>query len=156
VQHTKVLDEESVHQKCFNYALTNLLFGLCRSVWMIELLVNLPSPILSWSSSTPFYPRSVASQEANPNSFSFHYLHLWACSWILWRAWGCVSLCVGIDRKTNASRLMLTWWSMEKWNVTLVLKTLIIPTKHYYGKDHMCSWKTFEKQEKKTWNITLY
>jgi len=22
----------SMHQKCFNYALTNLLFGLCRSV----------------------------------------------------------------------------------------------------------------------------
>ncbi len=30
--------------KCPNYALTNLLFGLCRSVWVIELLVNLPSP----------------------------------------------------------------------------------------------------------------
>jgi len=31
--------------KCFNYALTNLLFGLCMSVWVIKLLVNLPSPI---------------------------------------------------------------------------------------------------------------
>jgi len=30
--------------KCFNYALTNLLFGLCRSVWVIESLVNLHSP----------------------------------------------------------------------------------------------------------------
>ncbi len=29
-----------------NYALTNLLFGLCRSVWVIEMLVNLPSPIM--------------------------------------------------------------------------------------------------------------
>ncbi len=27
-----------------NYPLTNLLFGLCKSVWIIELLVNLPSP----------------------------------------------------------------------------------------------------------------
>jgi hypothetical protein len=26
--------------KCSNYALTNLLFGLCRSVWVIELRVN--------------------------------------------------------------------------------------------------------------------
>jgi hypothetical protein len=33
-----------VHQKCSNYALTNLLFGLCRSVSVIELLVNLLSP----------------------------------------------------------------------------------------------------------------
>jgi hypothetical protein len=31
--------------KCSNYALTNLLFGLCRSVWISELFVNLPSPI---------------------------------------------------------------------------------------------------------------
>jgi hypothetical protein len=31
--------------KCSNYALTNLLFGLCRSVWMIELRINLLSPI---------------------------------------------------------------------------------------------------------------
>jgi hypothetical protein len=31
--------------KCSNYALTNLLFGLCRSMWVIELLINLLSPI---------------------------------------------------------------------------------------------------------------
>jgi hypothetical protein len=31
--------------KCSNYALTNLLFGLCKTVWVIELLVNLPNPI---------------------------------------------------------------------------------------------------------------
>ncbi len=34
-----------MHQKCSNYALLNLLFGLYRSVWIIELLVILPSPI---------------------------------------------------------------------------------------------------------------
>ncbi len=31
--------------KCFNYALTNLLFSLCRSMWVSELLFNLPNPI---------------------------------------------------------------------------------------------------------------
>jgi hypothetical protein len=31
--------------KCSNYVLTNLLFGLCRTMWVIELLVNIPSPI---------------------------------------------------------------------------------------------------------------
>jgi hypothetical protein len=31
--------------KCFNYALINLLFGLCRFVWIKEMFVNLPSPI---------------------------------------------------------------------------------------------------------------
>ncbi len=30
--------------RCPDYALINLLFGLCKSVWVIELLVNLPSP----------------------------------------------------------------------------------------------------------------
>jgi len=30
--------------KCSNYALINSLFGLCRSMWVIDLLVNLPSP----------------------------------------------------------------------------------------------------------------
>jgi hypothetical protein len=30
--------------KCSNYTLTNLLFGLCKFVWIIELLANLPSP----------------------------------------------------------------------------------------------------------------
>jgi hypothetical protein len=32
--------------KCSNYTLTNLLFGLCRSMWLSELLVNHLSPIL--------------------------------------------------------------------------------------------------------------
>jgi hypothetical protein len=35
---------ESVHQKCPNYALTILLFGFCRSVWIIDSLVTCPSP----------------------------------------------------------------------------------------------------------------
>jgi hypothetical protein len=34
----------SMHKKCSNYVLINLLFGLCKSVWVIDLLVNLPSP----------------------------------------------------------------------------------------------------------------
>jgi hypothetical protein len=33
-----------MHQKFSNYALTKLLFGWCRSMWVIELLVNLPNP----------------------------------------------------------------------------------------------------------------
>jgi hypothetical protein len=39
-----------VHQKCFNYAQINLLFGLCRSVWIIDLLATHPS----------FHPRPSA------------------------------------------------------------------------------------------------
>jgi hypothetical protein len=29
-------DGSSVHQKCYNYALTNFLFGLCRSMGIID------------------------------------------------------------------------------------------------------------------------
>ncbi len=36
-------DGSSLHKKCSSYALTNLLFGLCRSVWVIGMLVNRPS-----------------------------------------------------------------------------------------------------------------
>ncbi len=34
----------SVHQKCSNHALTNLLFGLCRSMWIINMFIARPSP----------------------------------------------------------------------------------------------------------------
>jgi hypothetical protein len=34
-----------VHQNFFNYALANLLFGLCRSVWIIVLVIICPSLI---------------------------------------------------------------------------------------------------------------
>jgi hypothetical protein len=33
-----------MYKKCFNYALTNLLFGLCSSMWVINVLVTLCSP----------------------------------------------------------------------------------------------------------------
>jgi hypothetical protein len=35
----------SVHQKCSSYAQTNLLFGLCKSVWVNDLFINFLSPI---------------------------------------------------------------------------------------------------------------
>ncbi len=49
--------------KCFNYALTNLLFGLCRSMWMIKMLVNHFSSILelqhAFLLSTCYKPKSA-------------------------------------------------------------------------------------------------
>ncbi len=35
----------SMHEKCSNYALINLLFGLCKSVWIIDSLIIRPNPI---------------------------------------------------------------------------------------------------------------
>ncbi len=34
-----------VQQKCSNYALINLLYGFCRSIWVIDPLVTHPNPI---------------------------------------------------------------------------------------------------------------
>ncbi len=79
----------SVHQKCSNFALTNLLFGLCKSVWIIKQLIIHLSP--SWSSSTPLYPKSITNQKSHPNSFSFCYLDLWTHNWVHQGAWRCVT-----------------------------------------------------------------
>jgi hypothetical protein len=38
---------------CSNYTLTDLLFGLCRSVWISEFLVNIPSPNLELQHALP-------------------------------------------------------------------------------------------------------
>jgi hypothetical protein len=35
-----------MHQKCSNYALTNLLFRLCKSMWIIDRLSLILVPIL--------------------------------------------------------------------------------------------------------------
>jgi hypothetical protein len=75
-----------VHQKCFNCALTNLLFGLCRSVWIIFLLINLPS--LNYEASTcPSTPK-CCDPKSMSNSFSFCCFHLWTRNWVHQRAWG--------------------------------------------------------------------
>jgi hypothetical protein len=51
--------------KCSNYTLTNLLFGLCKFVWVIELLVNLLSPHPG-ASSHPSTPEVLQARERAP------------------------------------------------------------------------------------------
>jgi len=50
----------SMYQKCSNYALTNLLFGLCRSIWIINPLVIHPNPHLG-ALACSFYHRNVVN-----------------------------------------------------------------------------------------------
>ncbi len=59
--------------KCSNYALTNFLFDLCRSVRVIKCLLFFL--VSSRSSSTPLYPQSATSQGACPNSLLFCCFH---------------------------------------------------------------------------------
>ncbi len=51
--------------KCSNYALTNLLFVLCRFMWVIDLLVNLPS-FHPGASTCPSTPEVLQAKECAP------------------------------------------------------------------------------------------
>jgi hypothetical protein len=59
----------SVHQKCFNYALTNL-FGLCRFMWIIEPLVIRPNLNLE-APTHPFTPEMLRAKEYTPTPYRF-------------------------------------------------------------------------------------
>jgi hypothetical protein len=67
-----------VHQKCSNSALTNLLFGLCRSAWIIELLVICPSFILKLQHA--LLPPKCCKPKNAPQFLFFCCLHLWTHS----------------------------------------------------------------------------
>jgi hypothetical protein len=60
----------SVYQKCSNYALTNLLFGLCRSMWVIEFLVTLSSPHLKIPT-RPSTPKMLRARECAPTPYPY-------------------------------------------------------------------------------------
>jgi hypothetical protein len=55
----------SVHQKCSSYALINLLFKLCRFMWVIELLITLPSPHPG-ALACPFTSKVLRAEERAP------------------------------------------------------------------------------------------
>jgi hypothetical protein len=87
----------SMHQKCSKHALTNLLFGLCRSMWIIDPLIIHPSPhlgaptcssthevlwvrertqllsLFSFSNSHLNLSRSVGVRECHNQGFSVRY-----------------------------------------------------------------------------------
>jgi hypothetical protein len=62
--------DSSVHQKCSNYALTNLLFGLCKSVWIIDPLVTHPSPHHE-APTPPSTPKMLWTKECTPIFYLF-------------------------------------------------------------------------------------
>jgi hypothetical protein len=61
---------EFVHQKCSNYALTNLLFGLCIPMWIIDPLITRPNPHLG-TPTCPSTPRVQQVKEHIPVPFTF-------------------------------------------------------------------------------------
>jgi hypothetical protein len=89
--------------KCSNYALTNLLFGLCRSMWVIEFLFNLPSPIQELEHA-PLIPK-CCKPRSTPQLLFLRCLHLWTCSWIHQITWGCVRDSLIENLKNNLLRI---------------------------------------------------
>ncbi len=116
--------------KCSNYALTNLLFGLCRSVWISDVLINLLNPISELQHAT--LPWSVVNQGARSNSLSLCCFHLWTRSWVHWKAWGCVTDArVALEKIIN--RILDICNTNEGWVVKKMRSTMMI-SKADHGK----------------------
>ncbi len=58
----------SMHQKCSNYALTNLLFDLYRSMWIID-ACHSPNPHPG-APTRPFTPKVLRAKERAPTPYS--------------------------------------------------------------------------------------
>jgi hypothetical protein len=58
----------SMHQKCSNHALTNLLFDLCKFVWIIDPLVIHPSPHLG-APTRPSTPKVLQAKKHAPTPY---------------------------------------------------------------------------------------
>ncbi len=81
----------SVHQKCSNYALTDLLFGLYKFVWIIDPLVIHPSPHLR-APTCPSTPGTLGAKEHAPTPYpSIVCTHIWVYQGI----WECVNFLRG-------------------------------------------------------------
>ncbi len=59
-----------MHQKCSNYALTNLLFSLCKFVGIIDPFFIHPSPHPK-APTRPFTPKVLQVKERTPIFYSF-------------------------------------------------------------------------------------
>jgi len=56
-----------VYQEYYNYALTNLLFGLCKLVWIVDPLVILLNPYFG-TPTCPFYPKVLRAKKCIPTT----------------------------------------------------------------------------------------
>jgi hypothetical protein len=94
-----------VHQECYNYTLTNLVFGLCKLVWIVDLLVIIYSfyPI---TPTHPSYPKMLQVGEHIPTFFFFHCFHLRIHIWVLRGVWGCVTWYLSVEFKRTTNGLL--------------------------------------------------
>jgi hypothetical protein len=93
-----------MHQKCFNYALTNLLFSSCRSKWVIEFLVTFRSPHPGVPTH-PFTPKVLWAREFAPILYPF-IVCTFRLAIELLRSLGCVAWHQSFDRTWS------TYWGI--------------------------------------------
>jgi hypothetical protein len=74
-----------MHQKCSNYTLINLLFGLCRSIWIIDSLA-IHSYLHPRVPTCPFYLQNAISKGMYPSSF--YCFHFETSIWVFQGVWG--------------------------------------------------------------------
>jgi len=98
-----------MHQKCFNYALTNLLFGLCMFVWIIDLLISLLSPHPK-ARAHPFTPKCYELKSV-PQLLILLLFSLFGFTIVSIKEFGGVSLI--LTRWCCSIRLMNCFWNND-------------------------------------------
>ncbi len=106
-----------VHQKCFNYVITNLLFGLCRLIWIIDLLVTRSNPHPgAWTCNST--PKVLRMRECTQHFFLLLF-SFWARIWINQGVWGASHAKI-IKRYIYAKSM---GFKMQKWHKQCVFFT---------------------------------
>ncbi len=128
-----------MHQKCSNYAFTNLLFNVCRSVWITDRLVTRPNPHFK-APTCPFTPEVLQDREHTSTPcpfviftfrFTIEYIKKFESALVTWQE----SL-VFIDQ--HALSRLCVLHVCKKWTVT----PLYVPSCHAFAKDMLtlCHW----------------
>ncbi len=155
----------SVHQKCSNYALTNLLFGLCKFVWVIDLLVTLPNPhpktlacpstlkVLWTMECTPipdfFIMFTLDSHLSLLRSVSFYMPNIKVdhYNWLLIIVW-----LIPLD--IPPLKCLANYWGRKSWCCHALFMGANITNKHIMSKDNMePTYKGQRYTKHSTWNI---
>jgi len=115
----------SVHQKGFNYALTNLLFGLCRSMWIIDPLVTRLSPH-SGALARPSTPEMLQVRNV-PQLLILPLFSPWTHIWVYQGAWQCVTCFSNPSTWVLITTIGISIGSMGKNKVQEIMVSSIPP-----------------------------
>ncbi len=78
----------SMHKKCSNHALTNLLFKLCRSVWIIDSFAIRLNP----HPEAPTRPSTFEGLRAREHTLTPFFFIVRTHIWVFQGVWGCINM----------------------------------------------------------------